>query len=90
MNVYFYSKLVAEGIAKQVPGAGWTYMVYDNRDRLVATSTPAGRAGTYTGYCSWIITLYDALNRPVVTADMHTCLDLNGMINYVKALMPAK
>ncbi|MEO6230421.1 MAG: DUF6443 domain-containing protein [Ferruginibacter sp.] len=73
-------------IMKKVPGAGEVYMVYDNRDRMVATSTAVGRAGLYTGYCSWIFTLYDELNRPVATGDMGTCLDLTGMINYVNGL----
>ncbi|HEU4609364.1 MAG TPA: hypothetical protein VFS31_14705, partial [Chitinophagaceae bacterium] len=54
-------------IAKKVPGAGWAYMVYDKRDRLVFTQDANMRVKN-----QWLTTLYDALNRPVAT----------GMITY--------
>ncbi|MEQ8648229.1 MAG: fibronectin type III domain-containing protein [Cyclobacteriaceae bacterium] len=49
---------------KKVPGAGWVYMVYDNRDRLVLTQDANQRAG---GKKEWAFTKYDVLNRPVLT-----------------------
>ena len=49
-------------IAKRVPGANWVYMVYDNRDRLVFTQD-----GNMRGKNWWMTTMYDALNRPVIT-----------------------
>jgi RHS repeat-associated protein len=49
-------------IAKKVPGAGWVYMVYDARDRLVFTQDANMRAAT-----QWHATLYDDLNRTVTT-----------------------
>ncbi len=49
---------------KQVPGAGAVYMVYDNRDRLVA-SQDANQRSTANKY--WSFTKYDQLNRPVLT-----------------------
>ncbi|MFN8337058.1 MAG: DUF4329 domain-containing protein [Cyclobacteriaceae bacterium] len=49
---------------KQVPGAGAVYMVYDNRDRLVATQD-ANQRSTANKY--WSFTKYDQLNRPVLT-----------------------
>jgi RHS repeat-associated protein len=54
-------------IAKKVPGAGWVYMVYDRRDRLVFTQDANMRDNN-----QWLTTLYDQLNRPVMT----------GMITY--------
>jgi RHS repeat-associated protein len=54
-------------IAKQVPGAGWTYMVYDKRDRLVFTQDANMRTRN-----QWMAILYDQLNRPVET----------GMVTY--------
>jgi len=54
-------------IGKKVPGAGWVYMVYDKRDRLVYTQDANIR-----GANRWLATLYDVLNRPVMT----------GMITY--------
>lgn len=51
--------------AKKVPGAGWVYMVYDIRDRLVFTQDANMRNNN-----QWMGTLYDALNRPVVTGMM--------------------
>jgi RHS repeat-associated protein len=53
--------------AKKVPGAGWVYMVYDVRDRLVFTQDANMRIGN-----QWLTTLYDALNRPV----------MSGMLTY--------
>ncbi|SHK65275.1 RHS repeat-associated core domain-containing protein, partial [Reichenbachiella agariperforans] len=47
---------------KRVPGAGWVYMVYDDRDRLVLTQDANQRANK-----EWLFTKYDALNRPVIT-----------------------
>lgn len=49
-------------IAKKVPGADWVYMVYDKRDRLVFTQD-----GNMRGKNQWMTTLYDELNRPVLT-----------------------
>lgn len=49
---------------KKVPGAGWVYMVYDKRDRLVLTQDANQRA-TSTKY--WTFTKYDVLNRPILT-----------------------
>ncbi|HLZ88276.1 MAG TPA: DUF6443 domain-containing protein, partial [Puia sp.] len=54
-------------IAKKVPGAGWVYMVYDARDRLVYSQDANMR-----GRNQWMTTLYDVLNRPTTT----------GMITY--------
>ncbi|THU39767.1 hypothetical protein FAM09_11980 [Niastella caeni] len=52
-------------IAKKVPGSGWVYMVYDVRDRLVFMQD-----GNLYGKSQWKVTLYDALNRPVITGIM--------------------
>ena len=58
-------------IAKKVPGAGWVYLVYDNRDRLVFTQDANMRDGKSwpgsTAVC-WMVTYYDELNRPGSTA----------------------
>lgn len=50
-------------IEKKLPGVGTTFMVYDLRDRLVATQDPEMRNSG-----RWLITKYDQLNRPVMTA----------------------
>ncbi|HEY4111431.1 DUF6443 domain-containing protein, partial [Puia sp.] len=49
-------------IMKQVPGAGPVFMVYDVVDRLVMTQDANLRS-----QLKWMATLYDALNRPVIT-----------------------
>ncbi|HYC84656.1 MAG TPA: DUF6443 domain-containing protein [Chryseosolibacter sp.] len=49
-------------VEKRVPGAGSTYMVYDNRDRVVLTQDANQRGGN-----KWTFTKYDALNRPIMT-----------------------
>lgn len=48
--------------AKKVPGAGWVYMIYDRRDRLVYTQDAQMRQQN-----RWMATLYDELNRPTAT-----------------------
>ncbi|MEI9920683.1 MAG: hypothetical protein WDO14_18110 [Bacteroidota bacterium] len=49
-------------VEKKVPGAGWVYMVYDDRDRVVMTQD-----GTQRLNKQWMFTRYDVLNRPVMT-----------------------
>ncbi|HVG16254.1 MAG TPA: hypothetical protein VM935_14885, partial [Chitinophagaceae bacterium] len=48
--------------AKKIPGAGWSYMVYDLRGRLVLSQD----ANMY-GRGLWAYTLYDNLNRSIET-----------------------
>jgi RHS repeat-associated protein len=50
-------------ILKQVPGAGGVYIVYDVVDRPVMTQDANLRSQG-----KWLATLYDGLNRPVMTA----------------------
>lgn len=50
-------------IIKKVPGAGAVYMIYDARDRLVMTQDANMRQDTV----KWLVTKYDALNRPTET-----------------------
>ncbi len=49
-------------IEKEIPGASPVYMVYDDRDRLVATQDGEMRKNG-----EWLFTKYDILNRPIVT-----------------------
>jgi len=52
-------------IMRKVPGADSTEMVYDVRDRLVFTRDGNMRNATDK---KWLVTFYDALNRPTMTA----------------------
>ncbi|MBI2285189.1 MAG: Ig-like domain-containing protein [Bacteroidetes bacterium] len=70
-------------IAKKVPGSGWVYMVYDERDRLVFTQDANQRS-----YDQWMITIYDSLNRPVSTgiiADSRNRGGIQAMVDAVVA-----
>jgi hypothetical protein len=49
-------------VIKKVPGAGEVYLLYDKRDRLVFTQDANLR-----NQHQWQATLYDAINRPVIT-----------------------
>ena len=64
-------------IEKRVPGGGWTYYVYDKRDRLAMTQD----ANQYEKN-EWSYTKYDALNRPVMTGIYHCYEDYqnNGQV----------
>jgi|GEM_PF-1019812 len=61
---YDASKRMSE---KKVPSAGWVYMVYDNRDRLILTQDANQRAGATNAIKYWTFTKYDELNRPILT-----------------------
>lgn len=50
-------------IEKKLPGALPIYMVYDDRDRLVATQD-----GNQREAGKWLVTKYDSFNRPVMIA----------------------
>nr|WP_315176519.1 DUF6443 domain-containing protein [uncultured Flavobacterium sp.] len=57
-------------VEKKLPGKQWEYIVYDKLDRVVATGpalAPFNNLGQASG---WIITKYDAFNRPVLTGWM--------------------
>jgi RHS repeat-associated protein len=56
---YDYRKRI---LGKKVPGAAWAWMVYDKRDRLVFSQD-----GNEGAKGEWMTTLYDGLNRPVMT-----------------------
>ncbi|MET0463080.1 MAG: DUF6443 domain-containing protein [Chitinophagaceae bacterium] len=47
---------------KKVPGAAPVYLIYDQRDRLVFVQD-----GNLRSTNQWIVSLYDALNRPILT-----------------------
>lgn len=61
-------------IIKQLPGAEPVYMVYDPRDRLVATQDGNMRDSAF-----WLVTKYDELNRPVLTGRYTSALTLSSM-----------
>jgi len=54
-------------VIKKVPGAGEVSMVYDGRDRLVMTQDAMLKNDN-----DWLVTLYDAFNRPVQTFRWHS------------------
>ncbi len=54
-------------IEKKLPGAGWEYMVYDKRDRLVLTQSSTQKAAGY-----WVFTKYDSYDRPILEGKYET------------------
>jgi RHS repeat-associated protein len=67
---------------KRVPGAGWVYMVYDKRDRLVMMQDANQRASN-----RWTFNKYDALNRPIMTGvyQHNTVLEQDGMAGKISS-----
>jgi RHS repeat-associated protein len=51
-------------VEKKVPGAGWQYLIYDVRDRLVMSQDAKMR---FENARNWLMTSYDNLNRVVMT-----------------------
>jgi RHS repeat-associated protein len=52
---------------KKLPGKQWEFIVYDKLDRVVATGPAVSPFTSPTGN-GWLLTKYDAFNRPVLTA----------------------
>jgi RHS repeat-associated protein len=50
---------------KHIPGAGWTYMVYNNIDQLILSQDAKQQTDN-----TWIFTKYDALGRVVMTGSV--------------------
>ncbi len=65
-------------IAKKVPGAAWVYMVYDKRDRMAYSQDGNLRLNN-----RWMTTLYDALNRAIVTGMITYAGNRNQLQKYV-------
>ncbi len=65
-------------ISKNIPGSGTVHMIYDIYDRLVAIQDSVQRERGI-----WIITKYDALNRPVITAEYHNGISWSSLQNLV-------
>lgn len=59
-------------VAKKIPGKQWEYIVYDNLDRVRATGPVLSPFTNFTGANAkgWLITKYDAFNRPIMTGWM--------------------
>jgi RHS repeat-associated protein len=70
-------------IAKKVPGAGWVYMVYDVRDRLVFTQDANMRQKSPA---QWMYILYDELNRPAQSGIMQYDGTRDALQTYVTGI----
>lgn len=66
-------------IMKKVPGSAAVYMVYDAKDRLVMTQDGNLRDNNF----QWLCTLYDALDRPVLTGTISYASTLADLQNLV-------
>lgn len=64
-------------IEKKIPGKAVEYMVYDQRDRLVLSQD-----GNLRGQNKWMMTVYDALNRPVITGLVSSSENRSAMAAY--------
>jgi RHS repeat-associated protein len=64
-------------IEKKIPGKGIEYFVYDKRDRLVFYQDGNMRPG------KWQMNLYDALDRPTVTAMVNQTMTPQGWIDLI-------
>jgi RHS repeat-associated protein len=56
-------------VEKKLPGKQWEFIVYDKLDRVVATGPAMSPFTDLTG-SGWMITKYDAFNRPILTGWM--------------------
>ena len=74
-------------IEKKVPGADWSYMVYDQRNRPVFVQDATLRLPSFggAGGGQWAYTLYDAIDRPVQTGLMTLNITRDSLQHYVDA-----
>jgi RHS repeat-associated protein len=66
--------------SKKIPGAGEVHMIYDVRDRLVFTQDAKLQPNN-----QWLTTLYDDLNRPIITGIttwVGTAVDLQDNVTW--------
>lgn len=68
-------------IEKKVPGAAPLWMVYDNRDRLVASQD-----GKQREKAEWAFTKYDAVNRAVISGVISDTRDREALQIFVNGL----
>ena len=74
-------------VAKKLPGKTWEYIVYDQLDRVRATGPVNSPFNNVTG-SGWLITKYDAFNRPVMTAwQAASTIDENARITLQNAIV---
>ncbi len=71
-------------IEKKIPGAAPVYMVYDKRDRLVATQD-----GEMRKKGQWLFTRYDVFNRPVITGIYSSGQDQSSLQAFVDSFYTA-
>jgi RHS repeat-associated protein len=55
-------------VEKKLPGKQWEFIVYDKLDRVVATGPAVSPFSNLSTSIGWLLTKYDAFNRPVLTA----------------------
>jgi hypothetical protein len=65
-------------IMKKLPGAGAVYAVYDKKDLLIFTQDASMRSRN-----EWLTTLYDRLNRPVITG----LITYNGSLSQLQDIV---
>jgi hypothetical protein len=86
----FYYKYDNRGrlIVKKIPGAAEVHMVYDNRDRLVFVQDGNMRfpGQGMQSQKKWMATVYDDMNRPVITGIVFSQLDRQALQDYVNGL----
>ncbi|NMM49493.1 DUF6443 domain-containing protein [Marinigracilibium pacificum] len=72
---------------KKVPGSDWTYIVYDERDRVILAQD-GNQRNPATGSPWWMFIKYDVFNRPVMTGkyEDNTHLTQESMQSYVNGL----
>jgi RHS repeat-associated protein len=66
-------------VEKKLPGKQWEFIVYDKLDRVVATG-PAFPPFSDLVKSGWMISKYDAYNRPVLTGWMSSAATINSAL----------
>lgn len=70
-------------VKQKVPGKGWEYSVYDKKNRLVYYQDDKMRTQTNPG--KWTFTIYDKLDRPLVTGTVTTSETYQQLVDVMEA-----
>jgi RHS repeat-associated protein len=62
-------------IEKKLPHKHWEFIIYDKLDRVVATGPAYSPFSDHNAQLGWLITKYDAFNRPIITGWMSATVD---------------
>jgi len=76
-------------VAKKLPGKNWEFIVYDNLNRVRSTGPVLSPFKNISGE-GWLITKYDAFDRPILAAWHPTTVSESGRLSIISGIENAQ